>query len=57
MLRVEVWRAGINEALDVLRQTASLVHDEAQEAWTTFLEVVVIVLIAVELVVALLGLH
>lgn len=57
VLRVEVWRAGINEALDVLRQTASLVHDEAQEAWTTFLEVVVIVLIAVELVVALLGLH
>jgi hypothetical protein len=57
VLRVEVWRAGISEALDVLRQTASLVHNEAQEAWTTFLEVVVIVLIAVELVVALLGLH
>jgi hypothetical protein len=57
VLRVEVWRAGINEALDVLRQTASLVHNEAQEAWTTFLEVVVIILIAVELVVALLGLH
>jgi len=57
VLRVEVWRAGIDEALGVLRQTASLLHDEAQEAWTTFLEVLVIVLIAVELVVALLGLH
>ncbi len=57
VLRVEVWRAGIEEELNVLRQTASLLHDEAQEAWTTFLEVVVIVLIAVELVVGVLGLH
>jgi hypothetical protein len=56
-LRVEVWRQGIAEALDVLRQTAALLHDEAQEAWTTLLEVLVIVLIAVELIVALLGLR
>src|SRR5262249_10922614 len=38
-LRVEVWRTGIAEALDVLRQTAALLHDEAQEAWATLLEV------------------
>src|SRR5262249_53779805 len=56
-LRVEVWRMGIAETLDVLRQTAALLHDEAQEAWTTLLEVLVIVLIAVELVVALIGLR
>lgn len=57
VLRVGVWRTGIAEALDVLRQMASLMHDEAQAAWTTLLEVLVIVLIAVELVVAVLGLR
>jgi hypothetical protein len=56
-LRVEVWRQGIAEALDVLRQTVALLHDEAQAAWTTLLEVLVVVLIAVELVVAVLGLR
>src|SRR5262245_998279 len=56
-LRVEVWRTGIAEALGVLRQMAALLHDEAQEAWTTLLEVLVSVLIAVELVVALIGLR
>lgn len=57
VLRVEVWRAGIAETLAVLRDTASLLHDEAQEAWTTLLEVLVIALIAIELVVALLSLR
>ncbi|MGO8949380.1 MAG: hypothetical protein ACLQUY_17365, partial [Ktedonobacterales bacterium] len=56
-LRVEVWRTSINETLTVLRETASLLHEEAQETWTTLLELLVITLIAVELVVALLGLH
>jgi hypothetical protein len=56
-LRVEVWRSGIAEALTVLRQTAALLRDEAQEAWATLLEVLVIALIAVELVVAVLGLR
>jgi hypothetical protein len=56
-LRVEVWRRSITETLQVLRETAALLHDEAQEAWTTSLEVLVIVLIAVELIVAVLGLR
>jgi hypothetical protein len=57
ILRVEVWRRSINETLTVLRETASLLHDEAQEAWATLLELLVIVLIAVELVLAVLGLR
>lgn len=55
-LRVEVWRNSINETLRVLRETASLLHEEAQETWTTVLELLVIILIAVEVVVALVGL-
>ena len=56
-LKVEVWRTGIAETLGVLRETAALLRDEAQEALAIWLEVLVIVLIAIELVVALLGLH
>ncbi len=55
-LRVESWRTGIAETLDVLRQTAGLLHDEEQVARSTLLEILVIVLIAVELVVALISL-
>jgi len=57
VLRVEVWRAGIAETLSVLRETASLLHDEEQAARANLLEILVIVLIAVELVVAVLGLR
>lgn len=57
VLRVDAWRTGIAETLGVLRQTASLLRDEAQTAWATLLEVLVIVLIAVELVVALMARH
>lgn len=56
-LRVEVWRTGIAEAVGVLRQTADILHDEAQETLTTLLEVLVVLLIAVELIVAVLGLR
>ena len=56
-LRVETWRTGIAETLDVLRQMAGLLHDEEQVARSTLLEVLVIVLIAVELVVAIIGLR
>lgn len=55
VLRVDVWRRSIAETVDVLRQMAALLHDEAQDAWTSLLEVLVIVLIAVELIVAVLG--
>jgi hypothetical protein len=53
ILRVQVWQTGIDEAVDVLRRTASLVYEETQAALATFLEALVIILIAVELVVAL----
>ncbi len=56
-LRVETWRTGIAETLDVLRQMAALLHDEEQVARSTLLEILVIVLIAVELVVAIIGLR
>ena len=56
-LRVEVWRTSITETLTVLREAAALLHEEAQEGWTTLLELLVIALIAVELIVAVLGLR
>ena len=57
VLRVEAWRTGIAEALAVLRESAALLNDEAEVARSTFLEVLVIVLIALELVIAALSLH
>jgi hypothetical protein len=57
VLRVEVFRTGVADGLRVLRETASLLHDEAQAAWTSFLEVLVIALILVEVILAVLGLR
>lgn len=57
VLKVELWRTGIAETVAVLRETAALLRDEAQEVVAISLEVLVILLIAIELVVALLGLH
>ena len=57
VLRVEAWRTGIAEALKVLRESAALLNDEAEVARSTFLEVLVIVLIALELVIGALSLH
>ncbi len=57
ILRVQVWQTGIAETLDALRRTASLLHDETQAALATLLEILIIVLIAVEIVLALLSLH
>jgi hypothetical protein len=56
VLRVQVWRSGIAETLDVLRQTASLLNDEAEVARSTLLEWLVIGLIAIELIVGVLAL-
>jgi hypothetical protein len=57
VLRVDTWRAGIAETLSVLRQTATLLNDEAEVARSTVLEWLVIVLIAIELIVGVLALH
>jgi hypothetical protein len=51
------WNRVYSAALATLRETASLLHEEAQETWTTTLELLVILLIAVELVVAVVGLR
>lgn len=57
VFRVEVWRAGISETLSVLRETAALLNDEEQVARQNLLEVLIIILIGIELIVALIGLH
>jgi hypothetical protein len=56
-LRIEAWRSSLAESLRILEQRASLLRDEAQEALGILLEALVIILIAVELIVALIGLR
>ena len=56
-LRIEAWRSSLAESLGILQQRASVLRDEAQEALGILLEALVIILIAVELVVALIGLR
>ncbi len=57
VLRVDVWRSGIAETLSILRETAALLNDEAQVMRQNLLEILVIVLIFVELLVAVISLH
>jgi hypothetical protein len=57
VLRVEVFRTGVADGLRVLREMASLLHDEAEATWTSFLEVLVIVLILIEIILAVVGLR
>ncbi|HEY7984947.1 MAG TPA: hypothetical protein VID73_12305 [Ktedonobacterales bacterium] len=57
VLRVEVFRTGVADGLRVLREMAGLLHDEAEATWTSFLEVLVIVLILIEIILAVLGLR
>jgi hypothetical protein len=56
-LRIEAWRSSLAESLRILQQRASVLRDEAQESLGILLEALVIVLIAVELIVALIGLR
>jgi hypothetical protein len=56
VLRVEVWRSGIAETLNVLHQTASLLDDEAEGGRAALLEWLVIWLILIELIVGVLAL-
>lgn len=57
VLRVDVWRTGIDETLTVLRQAAAQLNDEAEIARTNLLEITVILLIVFEVVLAILGLR
>jgi hypothetical protein len=56
-LRIEAWRSSLAESLSILQQRASVLRDEAQESLGILLEALVIILIAVELIVAVIGLR
>jgi hypothetical protein len=56
-LRIDAWRSSLAESLNILQQRATVLRDQAQESLGILLEALVIVLIAVELVVALIGLR
>jgi hypothetical protein len=56
-LRVEAWRSSLAESLRILQQRATVLRDEAQESLGILLEALVIILIAVELIVAVIGLR
>jgi hypothetical protein len=55
VLRVGVFRTGVADGLRVLREMAGLLHDEAEATWTSLLEVLVIVLILIEVILAVVG--
>jgi hypothetical protein len=54
LFRAQVWRRGIDRKLAILRDTYGMLNDEAQAARTELLEIVIVVLILVELLLALL---
>ena len=54
VLRIDVWRRGVEHKLTLLRQTYGLLQDEASAERALALELTIIVLIALEIVLALL---
>lgn len=57
VLRVQVWRQGVQHKLDLLRETYGMLHDDAEAERSTALEWIVILLIAFEVIWALLARH
>ncbi len=57
VLRVQTWREGVDHKLALLRETYEMLHDESDTERATTLEIAVIILIAVELILALLRAH
>jgi hypothetical protein len=55
VLRVDVWRAGVEHKLSLLRETYRMLRDEADAERASALEWTIIFLIAFEIVMALLG--
>ena len=55
VLRVEMWRAGVEHKLALLRETYSMLHDEADAERSSALEWTIILLILFEIFMALLG--
>jgi uncharacterized Rmd1/YagE family protein len=56
-LGLEVWERSIENKLDAVGDVYRYLVDQAQVARSEFLELIVIVLIAIEIVVGVLGLH
>jgi len=54
VLRVDVWRAGVEHKLALLRETYSLLHDEADAERASALEWTIILLIVFEILMAIL---
>lgn len=55
VLRVDVWRAGVEYKLTLLRETYAMLHNEADAERASALEWTIVLLILVEIVMALLG--
>ena len=55
VLRVEMWRGGVEHKLALLRQTYSMLHDEADAERASALEWTIVFLILFEIFMALLG--
>lgn len=55
VLRVDVWRSGVEYKLALLRETYSMLHDEADAERASALEWTIVLLILFEIVMALLG--
>jgi hypothetical protein len=54
VLRVQVWRGVVDHKLALLRETYSMLHDDADAERTTALEIAIVLLIVVEIVLAFL---
>jgi uncharacterized Rmd1/YagE family protein len=54
VLRVDVWRSGVEHKLELLRETYGLLQDETGADRAVVLELTIITLIVVEIVLALL---
>jgi uncharacterized Rmd1/YagE family protein len=54
LFRAQAWRRGIDRKLAILRETYAMLNSEAQAARAELLEIVIVVLILVEIVLALL---
>jgi hypothetical protein len=55
VLRVDVWRSGVEHKLTLLRETYTMLHDEADAERATALEWTIVFLILFEIIMALLG--
>lgn len=54
VLRVDVWRSGVEHKLALLRQTYTMLHDEADTERATALEWAIVLLIVLEIILAVL---